>query len=92
MNLKCNNEYDENSPLFVSTTEHINLNFVFLQIPIMHKFSKSKTIFSIFGVISIVFVIIAATPAGFPYKPDVAAQRFYVLVCQYNHKKNVKYL
>lgn len=33
-----------------------------------------------FGVLIIVFIILAATPAGFPFKKDVAAQRYYVLV------------
>lgn len=53
---------------------------VSLQLPILHKFSKSRCLSSVFAVICIVFIIIAATPAGFPYKKDVAAQRFYVLV------------
>jgi len=33
-----------------------------------------------FGVITIIFIILAATPAGFPFKAEVAAQRYYVLV------------
>lgn len=33
-----------------------------------------------FGILIIVFIILAATPAGFPFKKDVAAQRYYVLV------------
>ncbi|XP_065367160.1 endoplasmic reticulum metallopeptidase 1 [Calliphora vicina] len=48
-------------------------------LPILHKFHKSKSLFSIFGILTIIFIIIAATPAGFPYKKDVAPQRFYVL-------------
>ncbi|XP_073847635.1 endoplasmic reticulum metallopeptidase 1-like [Musca autumnalis] len=47
--------------------------------PIMNKFKKSKTITSIFAVLCVVFVILAATPVGFPYTKDVHPQRFYVL-------------
>lgn len=46
----------------------------------MHKFRKPKIIFSSFGVISIIFIILAATPAGFPFAKDVAPQRYYAVV------------
>lgn len=46
----------------------------------MHKFRKPKIVFSTFGVITIIFIILAATPAGFPFVKEVAPQRYYVLV------------
>ncbi|KAH8270811.1 hypothetical protein KR018_005495, partial [Drosophila ironensis] len=51
-------------------------------VPIMHKFRKSKIIFSSFGVITIIFIILAATPAGFPFAKDVAPQRYYCVHAQ----------
>ncbi|XP_068146181.1 endoplasmic reticulum metallopeptidase 1 [Drosophila tropicalis] len=57
----------------------MTLHFAGFTIPVMHKFRKSKTAFSMFGVLTIIFIILAATPAGFPFKKDVAAQRYYVL-------------
>jgi len=51
-----------------------------LQIPIMHKFRKPKTVFSSFGIITIIFIIMACTSAGFPFVKEVAPQRYYVLV------------
>lgn len=42
-------------------------------------FRKTKLIFSVFAIIFVVFVILAATPVGFPYKEEEAPQRFYVL-------------
>ncbi|KAH8400842.1 hypothetical protein KR009_001399 [Drosophila setifemur] len=51
-------------------------------IPIMHKFRKPKTIFSSFGIITILFIILAATGAGFPFVKDLAPQRYYVLHTQ----------
>lgn len=51
-------------------------------IPMLFKFRKSKIFISMFGVITIIFIILAATPAGFPFKAEVAAQRYYVLHTQ----------
>lgn len=48
--------------------------------PILNKFKKSKTISSVFAALCVLFVVLAATPAGFPYTKDVHPQRFYVLV------------
>ncbi|KAM7344082.1 endoplasmic reticulum metallopeptidase 1 [Cochliomyia hominivorax] len=48
-------------------------------LPILHKFHKSKYFFSIFAVLTVIFIIIAASPVGFPYKKDEAPKRFYVL-------------
>ncbi|XP_017474392.1 PREDICTED: endoplasmic reticulum metallopeptidase 1-like isoform X1 [Rhagoletis zephyria] len=48
-------------------------------LPVLHKFRKSKTFISLFGVTCLVFIMIACLPVGFPYKKDVAAQRVYVL-------------
>uniref|UniRef100_A0A1I8P5N1 FXNA-like protease n=1 Tax=Stomoxys calcitrans TaxID=35570 RepID=A0A1I8P5N1_STOCA len=55
------------------------LHFGGFILPLLNKFRKSKTISSIFAVICVVFIIIAATPAGFPYTKDVTPQRYYVL-------------
>ena len=44
------------------------------------KFRKARLFFSMFGALTVIFIIIAATSVGFPYKADVAAQRFFVLV------------
>ncbi|XP_017474395.1 PREDICTED: endoplasmic reticulum metallopeptidase 1-like isoform X2 [Rhagoletis zephyria] len=49
------------------------------RLPVLHKFRKSKTFISLFGVTCLVFIMIACLPVGFPYKKDVAAQRVYVL-------------
>jgi len=46
----------------------------------MHKFRKPKIIFSSFGVITIIFIILACTSAGFPFVKQLAPQRYYVLV------------
>lgn len=54
-----------------------------LKLPILNKFHKAKSISSIFGVICVLFIILAATPVGFPYTKDVTPQRFYVLVCNF---------
>ncbi|XP_037954984.1 endoplasmic reticulum metallopeptidase 1 [Teleopsis dalmanni] len=69
-----------NPELFISGfTAIMSIHFAGFILPILHKFRKSITLISVFGILTIIFVIIAATPAGFPYKKDVAAQRFYVL-------------
>ncbi|KAH8300135.1 hypothetical protein KR044_010398 [Drosophila immigrans] len=57
----------------------MTMHFAGFIIPILLKFRKSRIFISMFGVITIIFIILAATPAGFPFKADVAAQRFYVL-------------
>ncbi|XP_037714381.1 endoplasmic reticulum metallopeptidase 1-like isoform X2 [Drosophila subpulchrella] len=48
-------------------------------IPTLHLFSKSKSI--IFGLmgITLLCLVIAMTPVGFPYRPDTNVQRFDVL-------------
>ncbi|KAH8270869.1 hypothetical protein KR018_008075, partial [Drosophila ironensis] len=51
-------------------------------VPIMQKFRKPKIVFSSFAVITILFIILAATPAGFPFVKEVAPQRYYVLHSQ----------
>ncbi|XP_037954986.1 endoplasmic reticulum metallopeptidase 1 [Teleopsis dalmanni] len=48
-------------------------------IPLFCLFRKSKTIISIFGGICIIFIILAATPVGFPYVEKEAPQRFYAV-------------
>lgn len=58
----------------------INLVSTYLQVPLLCLFRKSKTIISIFGGICLAFIILAATPVGFPYKEREAPQRFYVAV------------
>ncbi|EDW09414.1 uncharacterized protein Dmoj_GI19044 [Drosophila mojavensis] len=60
----------------------MTMHFAGFIVPVLHKFHKSKTFISMFGVLIIVFIILAATPAGFPFKKDVAAQRYYVLHTQ----------
>ncbi|XP_062128855.1 endoplasmic reticulum metallopeptidase 1-like [Drosophila sulfurigaster albostrigata] len=57
----------------------MTMHFAGFIIPILFKFRKSKIFISMFGVITIIFIILAATPAGFPFKADVATQRYYVL-------------
>ncbi|KAL5273662.1 hypothetical protein ACFFRR_000426 [Megaselia abdita] len=47
-------------------------------IPLFNMCRKTKLLFSSFGVLTIVFIIIAATPAGFPFKADTAPQRYGV--------------
>ncbi|XP_067630291.1 endoplasmic reticulum metallopeptidase 1 [Eurosta solidaginis] len=47
-------------------------------VPILCLFRKSKTIISIFGATCLVFIILAATPIGYPYLEHEAPQRFYV--------------
>ncbi|XP_034654193.1 endoplasmic reticulum metallopeptidase 1 [Drosophila subobscura] len=58
---------------------YMTMHFAGFLIPIMHKFRKPKTIFSIFGALTIIFIIIATTSAGFPFVKELAAQRYYVL-------------
>lgn len=47
-------------------------------VPLLCLFRKSKTIISTFGVICLIFIILAATPVGFPYRERDVPQRFYV--------------
>ncbi|XP_061401283.1 endoplasmic reticulum metallopeptidase 1 [Musca vetustissima] len=56
-----------------------SLHFAGFIMPILNKFKKSEAITSIFAVLCVLFVILAATPVGFPYIKDVHPQRFYVL-------------
>ncbi|XP_032306435.1 endoplasmic reticulum metallopeptidase 1 [Drosophila ananassae] len=65
--------------LFVIIT---GIQYAGFTVPIMHKFRKPKIVFSTFGVITIIFIILAATPAGFPFVKEVAPQRYYVLHTQ----------
>ncbi|XP_030388598.1 endoplasmic reticulum metallopeptidase 1 [Scaptodrosophila lebanonensis] len=60
----------------------MTIHFAGFILPILHKFHKSKIFFTLFGVLTVIFIIIAATPAGFPFKAEVAAQRYYVLHTQ----------
>ncbi|KAM8714026.1 hypothetical protein ACLKA7_014220 [Drosophila subpalustris] len=60
----------------------MTMHFAGFIIPILFKFRKSKIFISMFGVLTIIFIILAATPAGFPFKHEVAAQRYYVLHTQ----------
>ncbi|XP_075168832.1 endoplasmic reticulum metallopeptidase 1 [Haematobia irritans] len=53
--------------------------FAAFLIPILCLFRKSKTIISLFGVICIIFIILAATPVGFPYIEKETPQRFYAV-------------
>ncbi|XP_004535852.1 endoplasmic reticulum metallopeptidase 1 isoform X1 [Ceratitis capitata] len=47
--------------------------------PLYMYFRKTQTIILCFLGLTIVFLILAVTPAGFPYAPKVAAQRFSLL-------------
>ncbi|XP_030558018.1 endoplasmic reticulum metallopeptidase 1 [Drosophila novamexicana] len=60
----------------------MTMHFAGFIIPILNKFRKSKIFISMFGVLTIIFIILAATPVGFPFKEDLAAQRYYVLHTQ----------
>lgn len=57
----------------------MSIHFSGFILPILHKFRKSKTFISLFGVLFLIFIMIACLPIGFPYKKDVAVQRVYVL-------------
>ncbi|KAH8300216.1 hypothetical protein KR044_011587, partial [Drosophila immigrans] len=46
-------------------------------VPLLCLFRKSKTIISLFGICTLVFLILAATPVGFPYVERTAVQRFF---------------
>ncbi|KAL5289343.1 hypothetical protein ACFFRR_009468 [Megaselia abdita] len=47
--------------------------------PLINMFRKNKIIIGISGVITIIFLIIAATPAGFPYEDKIHPQRYYAV-------------
>lgn len=49
-------------------------------VPLICLFRKSKTIISLFGICTIIFIILAATPVGFPYEEKTAVQRFFAVV------------
>lgn len=49
-------------------------------VPMLHMFRKSKTIICSLLGITLLCIIIAATPLGFPYRPETSVQRFSVLV------------
>ncbi|KAH8270873.1 hypothetical protein KR018_010625, partial [Drosophila ironensis] len=48
-------------------------------VPLFCLFRKSKTIISMFGICTVVFIILAATPVAFPYAEKTAVQRFYAV-------------
>ncbi|XP_064542476.1 endoplasmic reticulum metallopeptidase 1 isoform X2 [Drosophila montana] len=48
-------------------------------VPVLHMFRKSKTIICALLGVTLVCIIIAATPLGFPYRPETSVQRFAVL-------------
>lgn len=48
-------------------------------IPVLNLFRKSKTIICSLLAITLVCLILAATPLGFPYRPETNVQRFSVL-------------
>ncbi|XP_023177320.1 endoplasmic reticulum metallopeptidase 1 isoform X1 [Drosophila hydei] len=48
-------------------------------VPMLHMFRKSKTIICSLLGITLLCIIIAATPLGFPYRPETSVQRFSVL-------------
>nr|XP_036668983.1 endoplasmic reticulum metallopeptidase 1 isoform X2 [Drosophila suzukii] len=48
-------------------------------IPVLHLFSKSKSIICGLMGITLLCLVIAMTPIGFPYRPDTNVQRFDVL-------------
>lgn len=72
-----------NDPLY--RENKLNTLTKLLQVPLLCLFRKAKTIISLFGVICVVFVILAATSVGFPYVEKEAPQRFYAVVCEINH-------
>ncbi|CAD7014585.1 endoplasmic reticulum metallopeptidase 1 isoform X2 [Ceratitis capitata] len=48
-------------------------------IPVLNLFQKSKAIICSLLGITVFFIILAATPIGFPYRPETNIQRFSVL-------------
>ncbi|EDW61973.1 endoplasmic reticulum metallopeptidase 1 isoform X1 [Drosophila virilis] len=48
-------------------------------VPMLHMFRKSKTIICALLGVTLVCIIIAVTPLGFPYRPETSVQRFAVL-------------
>uniref|UniRef100_A0A0A1WQ19 FXNA-like protease n=1 Tax=Zeugodacus cucurbitae TaxID=28588 RepID=A0A0A1WQ19_ZEUCU len=48
-------------------------------IPVLNLFHKSKTIICSLLTFTVLFIILAATPIGFPYRPETNVQRFSVL-------------
>ncbi|XP_026840670.1 endoplasmic reticulum metallopeptidase 1 isoform X1 [Drosophila persimilis] len=48
-------------------------------VPLLCLFRKSKTIISMFGVCTLLFIIFAATPIAFPYAEKTAPQRFFAV-------------
>ncbi|CAD7014588.1 unnamed protein product [Ceratitis capitata] len=57
----------------------MSIHFGGFILPILNRFRKSKTFLSLFGVICLIFIMIACLPTGFPFEKDVAVQRVYVL-------------
>ncbi|XP_034106704.1 endoplasmic reticulum metallopeptidase 1 isoform X1 [Drosophila albomicans] len=48
-------------------------------VPMLNMFRKSKTIICSLLAITLLCIILAATPLGFPYRPETSVQRFSVL-------------
>lgn len=48
-------------------------------IPVLFIFRKTKTILSLFALTFAVFMVLIFTPVGFPYEPDTAPQRYFVV-------------
>ncbi|ALC42480.1 CG11961 [Drosophila busckii] len=48
-------------------------------VPLLNMFRKSKTIISCLMGITLLCIILACTPLGFPYRPETNVQRFAVL-------------
>lgn len=48
--------------------------------PLINMFRKNKTILGIFGLLTVIFLILAATPIGFPYEEKTHPQRYYAVV------------
>lgn len=51
-----------------------------LILPTLSLFKRSYFIVCTFLVIFVAFVIVMATPVGFPYRPAVSPQRFWIFV------------
>ncbi|EDW72283.1 uncharacterized protein Dwil_GK20800 [Drosophila willistoni] len=65
--------------LMASFTALLCILFAPFLIPLFCLFRKSKTIISLFGICTLLFMIFAATPVGFPYVEKTAAQRFFAV-------------
>lgn len=66
--------------MIVSFTALMCILFGGFLCPLINMFRKNKIILGIFGVTTVIFFILAATPAGFPYEEKTSPQRYYALV------------